>query len=65
MGAHRVRWTLDADEEVFMVFRAGPGNVDPLRTMLLPDAAANAGTPMPKNIGDHEGRSLRANSLQI
>ena len=50
-----------------MVFRAGPGYVDPLRTMLLPDSAANAGTPMPKNIGDHGAgrRGLRANSLQI
>ena len=46
-----MRWTLDADEEVFMVFRADLGNVDLLRTMPLPDSAANARTPMPKNIG--------------
>ena len=65
MGAHRARWTLDADEEVFMVFRADLGNVDLLRTMPLPDSDANAGTPMPKNVGAHDGRSLRANSLQI
>ena len=65
MGAHRVRWTLDADEEVFMVSRADLGNVDLLNTMPLPDSAANAGTPMPKNIGLMRGRSLRANNSQI
>ena len=58
MGAHRVRWTLDADEEVSIVSRADLGNVDLLRTMPLPDSVANAGTPMPKNIGAREGRSL-------
>ena len=41
MGAHRVRWTLDADEEVSIVSRADLGNVDLLRTMPLPDSAAN------------------------
>ena len=56
---------MDADEEVSIVSRADLGNVDLLRTMPLPDSAANAGTPVPKNIGAHEGRSLRANSLQI
>jgi hypothetical protein len=65
MGAHRVRWTLDADEEVAIVSRADLGNVDLPRTMPLPDSAANAGTPMPQNIGAHEGRSLRANNSQI
>ena len=67
MGAHRVRWTLDADEEVSWtwVLKSDLGNVELPRTMPLPDFAANAGKPMPKNIGDHEGRSLRANSLQI
>ena len=60
-----MRWTLGADEEVSMVLKSDPGNVDLLRTMPLPDSAANAETPMPKNIGAHEGRSLRANSLQI
>ena len=34
------------------------GNVDLLRTMPLPDSAANAGSPMPKNIGDHEGEQI-------
>ena len=60
-----MRWTLDADEEVFIVSRADLGNVDLLRTMPLPDSAANAGTPMPKTSLDHEGRSLRANNSQI
>ena len=53
-----MRWTLGADEEVSMVRKCDPGNVDLLNTMPLPDSAANAGTPMPKNIGDREGRSL-------
>ena len=65
MGAHQVRWTLDAEEEVSWVFKPDPGNVDLLNTMPLPDSGADTGTPMPKNIADHEGRSLRANSLQI
>jgi hypothetical protein len=60
-----VRWPLDADEEVSSLAKADPGNVDLPRTMPLPDSAANAGTPMPKTSLDHEGRSLRANSLQI
>ena len=60
-----MRWTLGADEEVSSLFKSDPGNVDLLRTMPLPDSAANAGTPMPKNIADHEGRSLRANNSQI
>ena len=60
-----MRWTLGADEEVFDLFKSDPGNVDLLNTMPLPDSAANAGTPMPKNIGLMRGRSLRANSLQI
>ena len=60
-----MRWTLGTDGEVSMVLKSDPGNVDLLRTMPLPDSAANAGTPMPKNIGAREGRSLRANSLQI
>ena len=55
-----VRWTLGADEEVFMVFRADLGNVDLPRTMPLPNSAANAGTPMPKNIGDHEGAEFES-----
>ena len=63
--AHLVRWTLEADEEFSMLRKSDLGNVDLLRTMPLPDSAANAGTPMPKNIADHEGRSLRAKSLQI
>ena len=60
-----MRWPLDADEEVSSLAKADPGNVDLLKTMPLPDSAANAGTPMPKNIGLMRGRSLRANSLQI
>ena len=43
-----MRWTLDADEEVSMVRKSDPGNVDLLGTMPVPDSAANAGTPMPK-----------------
>ena len=53
-----MRWTLDADEEVSSLAKSDPGNVDLLNTMPLPDSAANAGTSMPKNIADHEGRSL-------
>jgi hypothetical protein len=60
-----VRWPLDADEEVSSLAKADPGNVDLLKTMPLPDSAANAGTPMPKNIGLMRGRSLRANNSQI
>ena len=60
-----MRWTLDADEEVSMVFKSDPGNVDLLRTMPLPDSAADAGTPMPNKSLDHEGQSLRANNSQI
>ena len=60
-----MRWTLGADEEVLSLFKSDPGNVDLLNTMPLPDSAANAGTPMPKNIGLMRGRSLRANNSQI
>ena len=60
MGAHRVRWTLDADEEVSWVLKSDPGNVDLLKTMPLPDSAANAGTPMPKIIGAHEGAEFES-----
>ena len=60
-----MRWTFDDIYPAREFQHPEPGNVDLLRTMLLPDSAANAGTPMPKNIGAHEGRSLRANSLQI
>ena len=58
---------LDArgSEEMSRFFTSDPGNVDLLNTMPLPDSAANARTPMPKNIADHEGRSLRANNSQI
>ena len=58
-------WTLGANEEVSSLAKAGPGNVDLLNAMPLPDSATDAGTPMPKNIADHEGRSLRANNSQI
>ena len=47
MRAHRVRWTLDADEKVSWVLKSDPGNVDLPRTMPLPDSVANAGTQMP------------------
>ena len=60
-----MRWTLDAENEGSVLRKSDLGNVDLLRTMPLPDSAANAGTPMPKNIADHEGRSLRANNSQI
>jgi hypothetical protein len=56
---------LGADEEVSTWIKSDPGNVDLLKTMPLPDSAANAGTPMPKNIGLMRGRSLRANNSQI
>ena len=65
MGAHLVRWTLDADEEVSSLAKSDLGNVAPANTMSLPDSAANAGTPMPKNIAGSWGRSLRAKGLQI
>ena len=60
MGAHRVRRTLDADEEVSWVRKSDLGNVDLLETMPLPDSAANAGTPMPKIIGAHEGAEFES-----
>ena len=45
-----MRWTLNADKEFSMLRKSDLGNVDLLNTMPLPDSAANAGTPMPKNI---------------
>ena len=63
MRAHLMRWPLDADKEVSILFKSDLGNVDLLRTMPLPDSAANAGTPMPKIIGLTRGRSLRANQF--
>jgi hypothetical protein len=60
-----VRWTLGADEEFSILRKSDLGNVDLLNTMPLPDSAADAGTPMPKNIGLMRGRSLRANNSQI
>ena len=55
-----MRWTLEADEEVSIVSKSDLGNVDLLNTMPLPDSAANAGTPMPKNIGAHEGAEFES-----
>ena len=55
-----MRWTLDADEEVSMLRKSDPGNVDLLKTMPLPDSAANAGTPMPKTLLDHEGAEFES-----
>ena len=47
-----MRWTtLDADEEVSSLAKPDLGNVAPANTMPLPDSAANAGTPMQKNMG--------------
>ena len=40
--------------------KSDPGNIDLLSTMPLPDSAANAGTPMPKNIGAHEGAEFES-----
>ena len=60
-----MRWTFDDIYPARVFQHPEPGNVDLLRTMPLPDSAANAGTPVPKTSLDHEGRSLRANSLQI
>ena len=53
-----MRWTLNAEKEGSYLPKSDPGNVDLLRTMPLPDSAANAGTPMPKNIADHEGEQI-------
>ena len=47
-----MRWTLNAEKEGSVLLKSGQGDVDLLRTMLLPDSAANAGTPMPKHIGE-------------
>ena len=58
MGAHLVRRTLEADEEISSLFKSDPGNVDLLRTMPLPDCAGITGSLVPSNIGAHEGRSL-------
>ena len=55
-----MRWTLNAEEEGSVLCKSDPGNVDLLRTMPLPDSVANAGTPMPKNIGDHEGAEFES-----
>ena len=62
-----MRWTFDDIYPNRVFQHPEPGNVDLLRTMPLPDSAANAGTPaaVPKTSLDHEVRSLRANSLQI
>ena len=59
-----MHWMFDDIYPARVFHHPEPGNVDLLRTMPLPDSAANAETPMPKNIADHEGPSLRANSLQ-
>ena len=60
-----MRWTLNAENEGSVLCKSDPGNVDLLRTMPLPDSAADAGTPMPNKSLDHEGQSLRANNSQI
>ena len=58
MGADLACWMFGADEEVSTWSKSDPGNVDLLKTMPLPDSAANAGTPMPENIADHEGEQI-------
>ena len=55
-----MRWTLGAAKRCRVFFTSDPGNVDLLNTMPLPDSAANAGTPMPKNIADHEGAEFES-----
>ena len=60
MGAHLACWMLGADEEVSPWSKSNLGNVDRLKTMPLPDSAANAGTPMPKIIGAHEGAEFES-----
>ena len=60
-----MRWTLDDMYPACEFQHPEPGNVDLPRTMPLPDSAANAGTPVPKNIADHEGTGLRANSWVV
>ena len=42
-----MRWTLDADTEVSILFKSDLGNVDLPRTLPLPNSAADAGTPLP------------------
>ena len=60
MGDHLVRWTLGADEEFSILRKSDLGNVDLLNTMPLPDSAADAGTPMPKNMRAHEGAEFES-----
>ena len=55
-----MRWTLEADEEFSILRKSDLGNVDLLNTMPLPDSAANAGTPMPKTLLDHEGAEFES-----
>ena len=55
-----MRWTLGAAKRCGSFFTSDPGNVDLLKTMPLPDSAANAGTPMPKIIGAHEGAEFES-----
>ena len=49
-----MRWTFDDIYPGLVFQHPEPGNVDLLRTMPLPDSAANAGTPVPKTSLDHE-----------
>ena len=42
------------ESPICVMCKSDPGNVDLLNTMPLPDSAANAGTPMPRNIVDRE-----------
>ena len=51
-----MRWALDDMYRVTVSSESDLGNVDPPRTMLLSDSAADPRTPSQKNIVDHEGR---------
>jgi hypothetical protein len=55
-----VRWTLGQPKRCRFVSTSDPGNVDLLNTMPLPDSAADAGTPMPKTLLDHEGAEFES-----
>ena len=58
-----MRWTLDDIYPDFVFQLPEPGNFGKPRTM--PDSAANARTPVPKDIANHEGTGLRANSWVV
>ena len=53
-----MRWALGDIYPACESYESDLGNVDLPRTMLQPDSALVTRTPSPKNIVDHEGRSL-------